>query len=169
MACRDHPARSSSSVLLGITEASPELIAYVAVQVCCQFLFLWLFTHIIQARFALSGRSSWTNEDSKFDRFYFKILRIINNSQNKWCSPLLHFWNWFIVFPRPYMNKLIIISASTSMMFPAKWTCLSPTLMMYHCYSFLFGAAASLLLLLPPLLLYAVSLYVVCFSSSTEW
>ncbi|KAE9386530.1 hypothetical protein BT96DRAFT_1006002 [Gymnopus androsaceus JB14] len=79
MSRRDRPARSCNSVLLGITEATAELIAYVAVQ----------------ARFALCSRSSWTNEDSKFkfDRLYFNILRIINNSTDKWRSSLLLFWN----------------------------------------------------------------------------
>ncbi|KAE9389207.1 hypothetical protein BT96DRAFT_1003463 [Gymnopus androsaceus JB14] len=82
MSCRDRPARSCNSVLLGITEATAELIAYVAVQ----------------ARFALCSQSSWTNEDSKFkfDRLYFNILRIINNSTDKWRSSLLLFWNHYL-------------------------------------------------------------------------
>ncbi|KAJ3724753.1 hypothetical protein C8R42DRAFT_662611 [Lentinula raphanica] len=76
---RQRSARKPNSLLLGITQSSPELIAYVAVQ----------------ARFALSSRSSWTRSDSKFkfDRFYFNILGIFEHASDKWKESLFRFWN----------------------------------------------------------------------------
>ncbi|KAJ3734949.1 hypothetical protein DFJ43DRAFT_1037275 [Lentinula guzmanii] len=74
---RQCSARKPTSVLLGITQSSPELIAYVAVQ----------------ARFALSSRSSWTRSDSKFkfDRFYLNILSIFAHASDRWKE--FKFWN----------------------------------------------------------------------------
>ncbi|KAJ3992538.1 hypothetical protein F5050DRAFT_1855648 [Lentinula boryana] len=68
-----------TSVLLGITQSSPELIAYVAVQ----------------ARFALSSRSLWTRSDSKFkfDHFYLNILSIFAHASDRWKESLFKFWN----------------------------------------------------------------------------
>ncbi|KAJ3731854.1 hypothetical protein DFJ43DRAFT_1224563 [Lentinula guzmanii] len=76
---RQRSARKPTSVLLGITQSSPELIAYVAVQ----------------ARFALSSRSSWTRSDSKFkfDRFYLNILSILAHASDRWKESLFKFWN----------------------------------------------------------------------------
>ncbi|KAJ3732739.1 hypothetical protein DFJ43DRAFT_1223849 [Lentinula guzmanii] len=76
---RQRSARKPTSVLLGITQSSPELIAYVAVQ----------------ARFALSSRSSWTRSDSKFkfDRFYLNILSIFAHASDRWKESLFKFWN----------------------------------------------------------------------------
>ncbi|KAJ3830248.1 hypothetical protein F5880DRAFT_1501698 [Lentinula raphanica] len=70
-----HSVRKLTSVLLGITQSSPELIAYVTVQ----------------ARFALSSRSSWTRSDSKFkfDQFYLNNLNTLptsgRNQSNREC------------------------------------------------------------------------------------
>ncbi|KAJ3995460.1 hypothetical protein F5050DRAFT_1827602 [Lentinula boryana] len=76
---RQRSARKPTSVLLGITQSSPELIAYVAVQ----------------ARFALSSRSLWTRSDSKFkfDRFYLNILSIFAHASDRWKESLFKFWN----------------------------------------------------------------------------
>ncbi|KAJ3819653.1 hypothetical protein F5880DRAFT_1593247, partial [Lentinula raphanica] len=76
---RQRSARKPNSLLLGITQSTPELIAYVAVQ----------------ARFALSSRSSWTRSDSKFkfDQFYFNILSIFEHASDKWKESLFRFWN----------------------------------------------------------------------------
>ncbi|KAJ3781739.1 hypothetical protein GGU10DRAFT_365793 [Lentinula aff. detonsa] len=76
---RQHSAQKPTSVLLGITQSSPELIAYVA----------------IQAQFALSSRSSWTRSDSKFkfDQFYLNILSIFANTSDRWKESLFKFWN----------------------------------------------------------------------------
>ncbi|KAJ3738087.1 hypothetical protein EV360DRAFT_90846 [Lentinula raphanica] len=76
---RQRSTRKPNSLLLGITQSSPELIAYVAVQ----------------ARFALSSRSSWSRSDSKFkfDRFYLNILSIFEHASDKWKESLLKFWN----------------------------------------------------------------------------
>ncbi|KAJ3975257.1 hypothetical protein EV361DRAFT_946344 [Lentinula raphanica] len=76
---RQRSARKPNSLLLGITQSSPELIAYVAVQ----------------ARFALSSCSSWSRSDSKFkfDRFYLNILSIFEHASDKWKESLLKFWN----------------------------------------------------------------------------
>ncbi|KAJ3710917.1 hypothetical protein DFJ43DRAFT_1044468 [Lentinula guzmanii] len=61
----------------GITQSSPELIAYVAVQ----------------AQFALSSHSSWTRSDSKFKfaRFYLNIF--FAHASDRWKESLFKFWN----------------------------------------------------------------------------
>ncbi|THU89398.1 hypothetical protein K435DRAFT_969123 [Dendrothele bispora CBS 962.96] len=73
-------SKPSNAKLHGITQVTPELIAYVAAQV----------------RFALCTQASWRAKDKSFNliNFYHYILEIIKvKSKDNWRKNLLRFWN----------------------------------------------------------------------------
>ncbi|THV06145.1 hypothetical protein K435DRAFT_789582 [Dendrothele bispora CBS 962.96] len=73
-------SKPSNAKLHGITQVTPELIAYVAAQV----------------RFALCTQASWRAKDKSFNliNFYYYILEIIKvKSKDNWRKNLLSFWN----------------------------------------------------------------------------
>lgn len=88
--------RGCNADIMKLTRVTPNMIAYVAVQVSRIIIYVIILIIYPQTRIMLSTVSSWSKEDGDFtmSTFFDRILNMFrDDNDGEWSRELLNWWN----------------------------------------------------------------------------